>query len=508
MSLWVALVLAAEPLTLQQAIDTAIAQHPALTQRRAQLVEATGIVSATRRRWAPTPTAGSTFGWSTTPVVGPLYSYFRPFDRAVGTTWASTLTLAGQIPVSSTRYSLGVTFTRSTTDRLDSLLGTTLEAVPTFELRQPLLRGGWGVPYGLELEARSRSLELAEARLLLEGQAIVLGVIDAFLEAWRAQQVLAIRQTAIESAENSVKIAQALLAGGRSIAENVDTAKAELARRQRDLIEAQVLQQRAQAALLAACYLDRTAGWTGQLPSLTSDALAVDPPPSEDALVEELDAHPRLREVELAATVARANLAFAQNNVLPDLSLTGRVGLLGQGGDPNCFGGVTRNGAPCGVSPQIGQGSFAGAASTLGSAAFPLAEAGAQFSVPLADTAAWSALASAEARVKETAVDREAVRTRLAWEARVRFREWTLATQRLQTATQVVDLAERTWAAVTRRFQVGNATAFDQLRSLEQVYFAREQALTAQIDLSRAAMRLEEIRPGRLIGRFVKEGLQ
>lgn len=504
-ALWVAMVLMAEPearkLSLREALAATVAHNPSVTSRAVDVTEAVGLVSAIERRWLPIPSVSARYGWAQSPVLGPLYSFFSPYDQSQTSTLTLGVGLAGELPVTSTRYTLGVNFVRGTDNRLDQLLGTTANLSPTLEINQPLLRGGLGRPYLLVLEQLREGKRAASAAERLAWQSGVLRAATTFLDAARVQRVIDVRLQAVQSAEQMLAATEKLLASGRTVAESVTASKAELVRRHREVIEARAAELRATTTMLESSFLDQDPSFTRGPLTLVLEPYETERPPADALVAEVLAGHPQLETLRARLAQAAAGLDLALNQRLPDVSLSGRVGFAGIGGDPNCVGGVLRDGvSPCGVSPSIGSGALVGAVTTL--PRFPLWEVGARVSVPIGDDAVWSQLASAEARLKRAQLELDATQTRLSTEARTRLAAYDLGVQRLQTARTATELSEQTHNQVTKRFQLGGATIFDLLRALDQLYSAREALTGAEVDLTRLALELDEIRPGRLLQRF------
>lgn len=494
----------AEKLSLAEAVRLALREQPRLEVRAAEREEASARISAVDRLRLPSPVAELRHGLIAEPLVGPYYSLYRPYDRAQTLSTIPRVGLAGQLPWTGTRYTLSVEGLRQSSDRLEQPLSPTTQLVPGLEIRQPLLRGAFGTSYRAARESAVRALSAAEQALEAEAQGLVVEVVQKYWIAARAARSVEIRRAAQDHAAQTLKATEALLAGGRATADLVLAARAEVARRNQETVQAELAEVRGAAELTQLLHLEH-----GRAPrfELTEKPLALEalaaPPDAESLVSEALQTHPRLKARAAARDAAAAELALAERELLPDLSLTLRGGLTGVGGTSACSGGFLRDGiSSCGVPPAIASGSLSGTFQTLASGQYHQWEAGLAFEAPWANPAVYQGVAAAKRRLAQAQAEVEHERHVLATEVRARLRELELMRQRAAAAQESLHLTQQALGALQQRFKLGGGTLFDLIRALDNLVLAEDAASSAAIDLTVAVARLDELRPGALLSRF------
>lgn len=493
-------------LSLAAAVELALKDQPRLQLAEAERAEQAARTANLDRLKVPRLQSGARQNGSADPIVGSPYSIFQPYDRALTGSTVVGASGSGLVPITGTRYVLGVEVQRLTNDRVDQPLAAQLQLRPYAELRQPLLRGSFGVEYQLATEIVGHGWSAADHRYVAEAQSTVLAVVESYWNAARARRAIEIRKKAVENAQQALKATEALLAGGRTTGETVLAARAEMARREQDLIEAQIREVRALLPLSALLHLGAEEGASTRL-VLDEETLAVnavDLPADPVALVAAaIEGNPTMLALSEARAAATSQLALSERALLPDLSLNVRAGLLGLGGQSACPSGFLRDGiSTCAVPPSIGQGQVSGAFTTLSRGTYGFWEGGLVFETNFDNVDAYNATAQATRRLRSSEAEYELTRQRLVAEVLTRRRELELAVARAEQAGRAADIARQALAALQARFRLGGATIFDVQRLLDTLVFSEDAALQAAVDLTLAQARLDELRPGRLLERF------
>lgn len=158
------------------------------------------------------------------------------------------------------------------------------------------------------------SLRASQARYDAAEQRLIFDVISAHLQVITAEQTLKIRKNNVERLKAHTQAARIRLENGSSTPTRVADAEARLARAQSDLIQAETDLISAQDAYLSLTALPANGLTRPQMPSGLPEALG-------DAEERALTQHPSIRSADLSVQAAQHEFEVLRKSILPKIKL-------------------------------------------------------------------------------------------------------------------------------------------------------------------------------------------
>ena len=454
-----------------------------------------GAVSAVGvgQRAALDPVVSSTLQWErvTFPVNNPVTS-------GVGlSAEAGALTLQQSTAnftytqgfMTGTSFQISLNNQRSTTTSLFSFFNPSLTTSLSFSFRQPLLNG-----FGYA--QNKRFILVSKNNLEISSQAFAQQVMNIISDVKTAYWELVFARTNVQVKEASLALAQRLYEDNKRQVEigtlapiEVVRAESEVARNRQDLIIARtsLLQQQIRLKDLIA------KNTTGPLLA-TVEIVPTDQPevpdvpeilPVQDAISIAMEKRPEIAQAQL--DIQNRNLAVrgARNAMLPTVNAFGFYtgqGLSGLGGLTDPFTGqrsvLVNRGLGTSLSQAL-QGDF------------PDYGFGLNITIPIKNRLAQAEMARAQIEQRQSQVRYQRQVNTIIVDVRNAQIALEQNRARIDAARQASRLAEETWRAEQKKFQLGASTIFQVIRTQRDLSDARSQEIRALVDFARAQVEFD-----------------
>ncbi len=398
-------------------------------------------------------------------------------------------------------YSVSLSQTRTTNNEIVNLLNPTYVTALSFVLTQPLLRNA-----GMNGPRRDVELSVINANQTQEQTLATVSdtigqVEDSYwdlVSAWRnvaiqeeaLREAVAQQRSTIRLARNGVGApVEAVESGAQVDADEAAVASA---------LQSVATEQNQLKSEIAAGPSDPV--WTANLVP-TSPVLRVPPAPALTRLVQEaMQNRPEIRQTLDAELQADVNVAYARNQLRPQVDLklgyttNGYAGSLLPLTPSNPLYAFVCPTAPCtfAVPPPL-LGGAGQSYDTLLQQRYPYWNAGVIYSLPLGNHTARAQLGQALEQQRDAQIALQATEERVVVEARNALQTYESALSRLQAARAARYASEVVYASEVRKFRNGTSTTFLVLQRQVQLAQNRGIELQAQTDLNKAVVELQRV---------------
>lgn len=457
-------------LTLDEAINLALQKNEGLLIERESLAAAKAAVSGASGAYDPVAELDG--GWSRSNE--PLNSSFSgtstgqlaPEEKS-----AEAGVAIHQLLPTGGALSLRARGSRDKTDGTFARLSPAYSTRVGVELRQPLLRDRAIDATRLSVRVAKAGRTQADASLRRALSETVAAVEQAYWALTAARLGVAVREEAVRLAEEQLNETRTRVESGSVPGTEIAQPRAELERRQSELLAARETVARADNTLKLLILEDTDESmWLSPIAPADSAAVEVTPVDVAASLQRALTARPEIGAFQAVVDRRRAETAFARDGVWPALDAVASYDRFGLAGSRNPAG-------PSDPLPPNLDGSLAQSFDVLGDGDFDAARVALVLSLPIRNRTARAE--AAVARHVERQAEADLVRVRKAIRAEVLDAASALETagQRIESTRAGREAAEVQLSAERDRYATGLSTNF--------------LVLTRQNDLSRA--RLDEI---------------
>jgi gold/copper resistance efflux pump len=379
-------------------------------------------------------------------------------------------TLRHRLPT-GTEYEVGYGVDRYEADGPLAPDGSSYRAEVRLGLRQPLLRGAWGIAERAAIESSERSEAIANAQLESVTNAILLDTAQAYYRLVRARDALSVARDSQRLAEELAQQTRAQVEVGTLERVELTQAEAGIALRREAVVVAETEVGAASDALASLVYGGAPDAFARELvPAEVAEAsaqvVALDEP-----LRQAKRNRPELAALRLAIENSEAAERVASNATLPDLAAVGLVGVAG-------------------ADPAIGDAHREAVDRVDRQYRWSL---GLELSYPLGNRAASSAHRAARIDARRAQLALDEVQRHIEADVRASVRELNGSIQRVEVTGRAVELASEQLAIERKRLEAGMSTAFQVLRLETDLSVARNAHDRARadhglrrLDLSRA----------------------
>jgi len=346
-----------------------------------------------------------------------------------------------------------------------------------FSLNQPLLRNfGSNFAY-LLVKLSGIASEQAQFNYRVQLANFVKSVVEAYWNVVNARQTLIVRRQSLAlaqqtSRENNERVRVGLLA---PVA--VTEARSQEAAREADVIVAENAVEVAERTLRQTVYFQSADAFVPRridpVEPLRTDPVQVN---GEQALAVALDRRPEILAQNLDLESRNLNARIRENQVLPRFDLVTSFGLNGLSGNPVT---VLVNGVPT-QTPFTG--SYGKALDRLTSTDFYSYSAGVELEIPLGNASAKAQYAQAQIDVASSELNRRQLLSTVTLEVQKAVGDVITNVKRLRATHLATELAEQNLRDQQRRLEVGMATTKDILDFQNQLTTARGNEVQAQTD--------------------------
>jgi len=438
--------------------------------------------------------------------IGRAYSAFDPVFTASFTPTRSnqptTTALAGAQTLSTlqqesnfaynqqfqtgTNYSIQFSTQRFTTNSSFATFNPSFTSGATFSVGQHLLRGrGYVVNHGPILIAQ-RNVKQARANFEAQLNDSILSTIDQYWNLVGAQKNLAVVQDSLKLAEQSYAHDKRALELGALSPLDIYRSESTVAQRRLQLIQAeyQIKPLEDQLRRTIGADLDSRAGALdielAESADVSGDLATADIP---TALETAFGRRPELEAVRQQLANDDTNVFIANNNLQPDLSVTGAYTSNGIGGNV-----VDTSG---GTSVIISRGGLLDALDQVGGFGFPTYAVGLNLRLPIRNHQAEADLGSALVSKRGDLYQLRSRQQQITVEVRNAVHQLEESKLSLAAAANALDLAKKALAADQRKYELGAETIFFVLDAQNSVQQAQQSYVQAEIGYQMALAALD-----------------
>ncbi len=434
------------------------------------------------------------------------------FDHAVSPPTSPFAASAGYGPIDQTdqrltsgvsgilpngqRYSINLSQTRTANDTLINLINPTYLTALSFVLTQPLLRNA-----GINAPKRQLELSVLNANQTTQQTLAAVSTVIEHVEytywdlvaAWRnvAIQEEALRE-AIAQQRSNIRLARHgagapvdAVESGAQVAAFEDSVYSALQ-------NVSVVQNQLKSEIAGS---PGDPVWVANLVP-TSPVLHLPRVPTFAQLVQQAMANrPEIRQSLDAELEADVNIAYARNQLLPQLDLNLGYTTNGYAGQvvpilPSnplfpFIGHIT--------PPSVLVGGLGQSYTTLLDERYPYFSAGLSLSLPLGNRTARAQLAQAQEQQRIAQIQLEATEQRIGFEARNALQAYQAALSRLAAARAARRASEVVYASELRKFRNGTSTTFLVLQRQVELAQNRGLELQAQTDVNKAVVEIQRV---------------
>ncbi|MDE2482484.1 MAG: TolC family protein [bacterium] len=208
-------------------------------------------------------------------------------------------------------------------------------------------------------------------------------------------------------------------------------------------------------------------------------------PHLSDELTLAMQHRPELAQAQAAQAQANADLAFAKNQMLPQVDL--QLQYQGNGFAGNALPPLAAFGAQ--VPPGYLGGTYGNAYGNLGR--FPTYSAGVVISTPIGNNTARADLAVAHEQQRIAKIQSNGVDERIVFDVRNAVQGYQSALARLYAARRARENAQAVYASEERKFKNGASTTFLVLQRETELVADEGRELQAQTDLNKAIVEMQ-----------------
>jgi len=454
------------PLSLVQAIERAVAGNPDLRRERVAIAKAAANQMAVAGQFDVRLTAQLANERAVTPVITCVPTCT---DLSAGTTTTNSfgfglsrdLETGGRLSLAGTASRISITGLTDTS----LLSGTLYQSNLALVFTHPLLRG-FGREIAMANVRRARiEQDIAELNRQMRACNVVRDVAIAYWELAYATQDLAIRRSAVELAQEQLRITEAMIGVGRLADADAASVERAIAQRLEDLATGE------QNLYFRSLDLEVLFGVSADanLPSLA----ASDAPVASSTNVDEsaemsraLAANPQLRALRRGLDLSQADLAVARNTLRPRLDLGAKVGPVGRS-----------EGFSDAIRHTAGLSDLAWSAELT-------------FELPVQNRTARGQMAAAEENLGLAHINADDFATKIRDLVLRTSRSVRTAGKRVELGRREVEFAQKNLDAERARFQAGRATNNDVLLRLQELMDAETRLLRATVDQSESEIAL------------------
>jgi HAE1 family hydrophobic/amphiphilic exporter-1 len=500
-------------LTLGEAIAQALRSNPDVAIARIEVDQATDSVAAADGAFDPQVGVQSSFLRQQTPVSSLIGGAANGELTQQGLLFEPDF--KGVVRNSGTRYQLGFTSRRQTTDNQFTTLNPQFPSELSVSITQPLFRG-------LRVDDARRQVDRAKQTVMLSDTQLRQQVMDlalqtelAYWELFFAEQNLQVQIQGRELSGDQVASNQRMMSQGLAAPIDVLEAETQVATFDQRIFAAQTALTRAENALKVFVVPDRRSPlWASALHTTTPPADAA-VGSLEEALSAARASRPELKQAAIAADTQEIETKYFGDQRKPQVDLVGTYLSSGLAGhvvpttsNPFSFGplvdrintlstaqGLTPLPALSGgfgsntVAPGL-TGGLGRSLSNMAGMNFPTVEVGVRIALPLRNRTAEARYASSVAEERRLRLRADQIEVAIEADVRNALQAVESARATREAARQARSLAEQQYASEQRRFEAGTSTVFLVLQRQNAMIAMRTQYARAEADLSRSIAQL------------------
>ncbi len=417
------------------------------------------------------------------------FSYLdAPGDSTINQTRNYNFLTASQTLPTGGSLNLNFTGYRTTTNQrgitIDPRFGTTL----SFQLTQPLLKNFGFKMSRREILVAKNNLGVSEETLRNTLMTTVYNVESAYWNLVYSIENLDVRRQSLQLAKDLLEKNQRSVEVGTLAPMEVLSARAEVATREADLIQAETQIQSNEDQLKLLLNISEAEGeiYTALVPK-DKPTYVVREASLEEALAAAIENRTDLKISQIGLETDKLNLSYAKNQVLPDLNLSASYSSPGIDGTRIFYIGNPLDG----VIDYTVPGDISGALKQTMKFTYPNWNLGLTLSLPLANFFSRANLAQARLNIRQAMLDLESKKQDIYLEVKNAVRSVEANYKRIQAYTTARELAEQKLGAEEEKRRVGMSTNYMVLSYQRDLANARISELNAIISYNVSLALLE-----------------
>jgi outer membrane protein len=391
-------------------------------------------------------------------------------------------------------------------------------------LSQPLLRGFGILPNTRYILEAKNSVKVADAQF---AQAVIQDVAQVSNDYWElvfARENVKVEESTVGTDEQLYENNKKQLEIGTMAPLDVVTAESQLASDQQALVQAQTTQLQDETVLLNAITKDPLATSLDGVEIIPTTPISTpevtENIPIQQAVQEAWTKRPEIRQAELNLKNAGIEVRATHNELLPSLTLFGQYGATGlggiltqntetptafipnlnapvlqQNGTPVIVGGMpTFAGTPSAftTTTQVFPGGLRDALDSMINAKYPSFVAGINFSLPIRNRAAQADNAQAQLDERQQEVEYRQLQNKIFLNVRNALIALVQSRAAVAAAEKARDLAQQSYDAEVKKFQLGSSTSFNVVIKQQQLTSAEGTDLRDRVNLVEAQVNFDE----------------
>ncbi|MFN2461100.1 MAG: TolC family protein [Candidatus Velthaea sp.] len=435
----------------------------------------------------------------------------------------ATAGLTGITP-GGTQFTIGASGTRITSNSTINSFNPFYETALSFNVTQPLLRGRTVTDASRALQLAAANAQINRDVALTTAAQTIANVSNTYWDLVAAWRNVGIQEEGLRQAQAQAESNARLSRRGAVAPVDIVESNTQVNVFTDNVFAAVANVQRLQTqmkALIVANPGDPV--WLANLVPTSPVLVLPAEPKLDDLVISALRNRPEIAQLRAARLTAQTNLAFAKDQLKPQLNLNlgyTTNGFAGIPTDPNAnpifgiLGGeiaainaliarANAGQAPANQIPLLAgtfaatpanqTGGFAQSTASLLQNRYPTYAVGLTLSFPLQNRTAKAEYGIAEEQAKQVAVQEIALLQRIRGESVNAVQQLREAQYRLVAASNARTASERVLLAEQRRFAVGSSTTFLILQRQLDVANNRGRELQAQTDLNKAVVELNRV---------------
>ncbi|MFQ5883068.1 MAG: TolC family protein [Candidatus Methylomirabilales bacterium] len=347
----------------------------------------------------------------------------------------------------------------------------------TLTLTQPFLKN-FGVDINrVRIKIAKNEWEISLDRLRQRTMDVITQVQAAYWDLVFALENLKVQERSLRLARELAELNRARARAGVAAPVEITQAEAEIAARDGDAITAEKGVRDAEDRLKVVLNIPREGEWGGAI--LPADPARFSPVTLDlpQAVAAALRKRPEYQTAKVELANRELNLRFARNQLLPDLSFQGSVGLNGL----DAGGPVT--------DPSYGDN-----LSVLGSGDFFNYSAGLVLTIPLGNRAARAEFIKTRLARDQAEVSLRNLELQITAEVREAVRRVRADTKRVEATKAARVLAEEQLRIEQKRLEAGVSTTFEVLRLQRDLAAAQANEVKALTDYNKSLATMDRVR--------------
>jgi outer membrane protein len=398
--------------------------------------------------------------------------------------------ISQNIPWGGGSLSVALNNTRSTTTSATALFNPSYNPNWSAQYTQPLLRGFAIDSTRQQLYVTKLNQDVSEVQLQATIINTISNVRNAYWDYVFAVQSVDVARQSVALAEQLVKDNQTRVEVGTMAPIDVVQAQSQAATQRQNLVTVEASMRTAELALKRLIVSGtQDPNWNAQLDPVDRPDFQPQTIDIAEAVRKALGARTDLQIAQKTLQANSETLKFLHNQVLPQVDLTARYGLIGLGGTQfiTTGSGITRQ-----VTGTI-PGGFGDALSSLFGANYPAWSVGLNFSYPLGTSTADAAVARAKIQVNQTEAQLRQIELQVATDVTNAAVQVQSGVERVQAAQAARELAQKQLDAENSKFEVGMSTNFLVVQAQRDLATAQNNELQAVLAYRKSVVELDRL---------------